>query len=91
MEESQLNKHSKRGILTLSLLSIQSQNLEFGVTFGDLSFMDSTQVSFGALIYGMQVLDLIEKQDTGGSNVNHKVTIRDCGPLDRREVTFSEP
>ena len=77
----------------MSLLSIQSQNLEFGVTFGDLSFMDSTQVSFGALIYGMQVLDLIEKQDrdTGGSNVNHKVTVRDCGPLDRREVTFSEP
>ena len=65
--------------------------MEFGITFGEVSVLDQAQVSFGALIYGAYVLDLIEKSATEESKVDKKVTIRDCGPVHHREVTFSEP
>jgi peptidylprolyl isomerase len=74
-----LQKHDRRGILSMGNSGKNSNTSQFFITFGATPQCDGKHVVFGQVISGWEVLDAIEAMGSASGDPTGSITVTDCG------------
>ncbi|XP_031558877.1 probable inactive peptidyl-prolyl cis-trans isomerase-like 6 [Actinia tenebrosa] len=78
--------HNKRGILGMANKGRHTNGSQFYITLQPAPWMDTKYVALGQVIEGLQVLDILEEQDTFNERPKKTCQITDCGIFDVHEL-----
>lgn len=75
-------KHQKRGIVGMANKGRHTNASQFYITLQSTPWMDTKYVAFGEVIEGMDVLKLLEEQETYNERPKKECLVVDCGIFD---------
>lgn len=87
-DESFRVKHTKYGQLSMANAGPNTNGSQFFITFGSTPHLDGKHVVFGEIVEGVNVLNKIEKVDTGDRDrpvFGQEVQITACGVIGERK------
>jgi len=87
-------KHTKYGQLSMANAGPNTNGSQFFITFGNAPHLDGKHVVFGETVEGMNVLQKIEKVDTGDRDrpvFGQEVRISACGVIGEKTTEASQP
>lgn len=85
-DEAFVDKHERRGLLSMANAGPNTNGSQFFVTFAPASHLDDKHMVFGEVVSGMDVVDAVEAVETGESDrPTVDVEIVDCGELKNTE------
>ena len=76
-------RHTTEGVLSMANSGPNTNGSQFFITTAEAPWLDGKHVVFGQVCEGMEIVELIQSQRTGGFNKPEiDVIIHDCGELD---------
>ncbi|KXJ26099.1 probable inactive peptidyl-prolyl cis-trans isomerase-like 6 [Exaiptasia diaphana] len=78
--------HTKRGIVGMANKGRHTNGSQFYITLQPAPWMDTKYVAFGQVIEGLNVLDILENQETFNERPKKSCSIIDCGILDVNQL-----
>ena len=74
--------HNREGLLSKAIKNKDRNSFEFSITLKDANILDKTNIVFGQVLKGMEVVKEIEKIETDSQNKpKTKVIISNCGEI----------
>jgi len=75
--------HTGTGILSMANAGKNTNGSQFFICTAKTSHLDGKHVVFGKVIVGQKVVDAIEQVGSGSGKTSEKVTVADCGVMDK--------
>lgn len=78
-----MQQHTGRGVLSMANAGKDTNGSQFFMLFKETPWLDGRHVVFGKIVEGHDLLDKIERVNTGSNDLpKEKIAIADCGSID---------
>lgn len=84
-DENFKRKHDKPGLLSMANAGPHTNGSQFFITTVKTPHLNGKHCVFGQVIDGLDVIRLVEKQGSGTGSTKTKISIADCGELEKKE------
>lgn len=84
-DENFKRKHDKPGLLSMANSGPHTNGSQFFITTVPTPHLNGKHCVFGRVIEGLDIVKLIEKQGSSSGKPKVKVTIADCGELEKKK------
>ncbi|EDO41091.1 predicted protein [Nematostella vectensis] len=78
--------HNRRGVVGMANKGRHTNGSQFYITLQPAPWMDTKYVAFGQVIEGLNVLDVLEGQETFNERPKVECRVADCGVLDPERI-----
>lgn len=90
-DESFAVSHDKEGILSMVNNGPNTNSSQFFITLSAAKWLDGKNVAFGEVIFGLDVLNALERLGSTSGKVAKKVVIESAGVIDSKDHKYDRP